>query len=115
MNQRECKHILIVFGLSTAIGIVAVFLSKINDDAAAALLGLFAIGMGYTCWRPAHKSEDGRSVFAFARDVYKVLPLLLALFGVIVLAVGLGNLTGFELLTALGEAMENLLRAGSEP
>lgn len=115
MNQRECKHILIFFGLSMAIGTIAVFLFKINDDAGAALLGLFAIGMGYTCWRPAHKPEEDRGVLAFARDVYKVLPLLLALLGVIVLAVGLGNLTGFELLTAIGEAMGNLLRAGSEP
>ena len=58
------------------LGIAAVFLFRVSEPAVATLLGLFAIGMGYTCWRPAHKADEDRSAWAFAREVYKALPIL---------------------------------------
>ena len=97
-----------------ALGIAGVFLFRVSEPAGAAFLGLFAIGMGYTWWRPAHKADEDRSGWAFAREVYKALPILFTLFGVIVLANGLGRLTGFELLTALSEVIESLLKAGGD-
>ena len=114
MSKRECNLLHIFYGVSMALGIAAVFLFKVSEPAAATLLGLFAIGMGYTWWRPAHKANEDRGPSAFAREVYKVLPILFALFGVIVLVNGLGRLTGFELMTALGEALADLLTAGSD-
>ena len=112
--MKECGRLHVFYGVSMALGIAAVFLLRVSEPAAATLLGLFAIGMGYTWWRPAHKAGEDRSAWAFARDVYKALPTLFTLFGVIVLANGLGRLTGFELLTALSGAIEDLLKAGGE-
>lgn len=114
MLMKEWGRLLIFYCVSIALGIVALFLLSVSEPAAATLLGLFAIGMGYTCWRPAHKAKEDRSAWAFAREVYKALPILFTLFGVVVLANGLGRLTGFELLTALSEAIVDLLTAGGE-
>lgn len=112
--MKEVVRLSTFYGVSMALGIVALFLFRVSEPAAAALLGLFAIGMGYTCWRPAHKADDDRSGWAFAREVYKALPVLLTLLGAIVMVNGLGRLTGFELLTALSEFIADLLTAGGE-
>ena len=68
IHMKEWGRLLIFCCVSMALGIVAVFLYRVSDPAAATLLGLFAIGMGYTLWRPAHKADEDRSACAFARE-----------------------------------------------
>ena len=61
-----------------ALGIAVILLSKVNRDAMAIAVALAVLVMAYWFWRPAHDGE-GNGVLAFAREVWKAVPILIAL------------------------------------
>ncbi len=91
-----------------ALIIAASFLGKVSEHAMLIAISLIIIAMAYQCWRPAHEGE-GNSVLAFAREVWKAVPVLIALIGCIVIVGVLGDLTEIALLTEIANFLGNLL------
>ena len=92
-----------------ALTIAAIFLEKVSEHAMFIAISLIVIVMAYHCWRPAHEGE-GNGVLAFAREVWKAVPVLIALIGGVAIVGILGDLTGIALLKEVANLLVNELR-----
>ena len=82
------------------------FLGYWSGDAGLTLIGLAALLLAYAGW--PYKVPP----LEFVKDLWKGLLTIFGLVGITVAFLGFGRLTGWDVVTGLGEALADLLTAG---
>ena len=77
-----------------------------GSDAGLSLLGLATLSYAYTFW------PERISLLRLGKELGKAILLIVGLMGITVFLFGLGRLMDWDVVTALGEALADLLTAG---
>lgn len=64
--------------------------------------------LSYSLWLCSHDNTSKTTLVAFASEVGKVIPILMALLSIGIVLQVFGSLTGFKLLNALGNLIAEL-------
>ena len=86
-----------------ALVMIGGFLLAVSEDAGIIVILLAGIIMSYSFWRLAHAGSEGKSAVAFAQEVGRAFPVLVALLCILGIIIALGNLTGIEAISEIGE------------
>ena len=82
--------------------------SHVGLEAVAVVLGLAFIVQAYAFWLLGLSENDNSRLIAFAREVYRAIPIIFALLGAAALLQALGALTGLDVLEEAGNALGDL-------